>query len=73
MAKDKTLVDEEKNDKFSFETPKPSKKRISGKVVSITKSRVVIEYGSGLGTSVPYNEKEHSSLKKGDRIEFVQE
>jgi len=46
------------------------KKKQTGKIILVTKTRILVEYGDGLGTSIEYNEKIHSNLKPGDSIDF---
>lgn len=45
-----------------------AKKR--GKVFKIHKDKIIIEYGEGLGASIPYDKFKHQTLKEGDLIFF---
>lgn len=71
MPDKQTLAPDEKKDDWQIKAkPQPTVKKIKGKVILIIPgNRVIIEYGSGYATDIPYNVEKHKSLKLGDIIE----
>lgn len=52
----------------SFFNSKPESKTQKGRVALITKTRIIVEYGAGLGAELPFDPEIHSDVKVGDEI-----
>jgi hypothetical protein len=80
MAKKKDIFEEEDNifekveeqekiEEKTWKKPYVEKKQ-KGEVRLVTATKVIIVYGDGLGTSIPFVPEKHSELKQEDIIEF---
>jgi hypothetical protein len=80
MAKKKDIFEEEDNifekveeqekiEEKTWKKPYVEKKQ-KGEVRLVTATKVIIVYGDGLGTSIPFVPEKHFELKQEDIIEF---
>lgn len=59
------------DDKWQMDLKPTKTPKIKGRVILIIPNkRIILEYGSGLGTEIPYNVEKHKNLKTGDILEI---